>query len=210
VCRCRDCGLVKQASEFKRDRSRISNGGFGSYCLECQRARDKVYYKRVRERKLARHLEKVLATKGPRMCAKGCGRKATSQKHIYCGACRQQAIDDKLQRRGKMSIWGLMLAREKEARRSERRRQLGLTSNARGYGRRHQVERERAKADVESGYAVCARCRLPLLPTQAWDLGHDDLDRSRYVGPEHRHAADCPRGGNRATSRHRKEREMAA
>jgi hypothetical protein len=33
------------------------------------------------------------------------------------------------------------------------------------------------------------------------ELGHDDADRSRYRGPEHMRAKDCPAGGNRATKR---------
>ena len=53
----------------------------------------------------------------------------------------------------------------------------------------------------------CARCHQVILPGQAWDLGHVDGDGLRYAGPEHRHARDCPEGGNRATSRHRKLRE---
>ncbi len=54
---------------------------------------------------------------------------------------------------------------------------------------------------------TCARCGLRIEPGQPRDLGHDDVDRRRYVGPEHARSVDCPKGGNRATARHRVERE---
>jgi hypothetical protein len=190
---CSKCGLRKSTRAFSSDSTKIYRGGISSWCKQCQSTRNS-------HKRISKH--------GPRMCARGCGRKAISQRHYYCGPCRQQATNDRLQRRGKMSMWGLMLAREKEARRTERRRQLGLTTRVRGYDRMYEIERERAKPEVEAGRVACARCGLPIRPGQKWDLGHDDLDRSVIRGPEHRFSADCPAGGNRATSRHRKEREV--
>lgn len=70
------------------------------------------------------------------------------------------------------------------------------TTSERGYGTAHQKLRAQVKRDVNAGTAYCWRCTRPILPGTAWDLGHDDEDRTRYRGPEH---ARC----NRATSSHR-------
>jgi hypothetical protein len=53
------------------------------------------------------------------------------------------------------------------------------------YGRRHQKLRAVVALDVAAGLAVCWRCRKRIAPGSAWDLGHDDFDRSIYRGPEH-------------------------
>jgi hypothetical protein len=73
------------------------------------------------------------------------------------------------------------------------------TTNDRGYGNAHQKlrkvwEKRIEAADYATGYVACARCLKPILPGMKWDLGHDDHDRSKYTGPEHRRC-------NRATSK---------
>ena len=78
------------------------------------------------------------------------------------------------------------------------------TTNQRGYGRKHQLLRAKVKPDVDAGSVNCWRCGRLIHPGQLWDLGHDDNDRTIYRGPEHARAADCPAGGNRATSGRRK------
>ena len=62
----------------------------------------------------------------------------------------------------------------------------GTTS--RGYGAAHQRLRRRFAREVATGWAVCARCRLPIRPDEAWDLAHLDSDPThrRYAGVEHR------------------------
>ena len=73
------------------------------------------------------------------------------------------------------------------------------TTNQRGYGADHQRLRKRLEPTVAAGQANCWRCGQPIFPGQPWDLGHDDHDRTKYRGPEHAMAHDCPAGGNRAT-----------
>jgi hypothetical protein len=71
----------------------------------------------------------------------------------------------------------------------------------RGYGQMHRNPRLGWARSVARGDVDCARCGEQILPGEPWDLGHDDQNRSRWTGPEH---ARC----NRATSAHRKEREL--
>jgi len=71
------------------------------------------------------------------------------------------------------------------------REQARGTPAARGYGPDHVAERKRWASIVAAGYVKCWRCREYIVG--AFDLGHDDQDRTRYRGPEH---PAC----NRATS----------
>jgi hypothetical protein len=66
------------------------------------------------------------------------------------------------------------------------------------------VHRELRKAyerQVQTGLVKCARCGEPIAPGSDWDLGHDDNDRRRYSGPEHRYC-------NRSTAGKRLDRML--
>ena len=67
---------------------------------------------------------------------------------------------------------------------------------ARGYGSVHQAIRKQWARQVLTGTVECWRCRELIRAGEAWDLGHDDADRTLYCGPEHR---AC----NRATAQRR-------
>ncbi len=60
------------------------------------------------------------------------------------------------------------------------------SAKARGYGARHKALRKAWSKRVEAGEVRCARCGKWIRPDEPWDLGHDDFDRSRWTGPEHR------------------------
>lgn len=72
-----------------------------------------------------------------------------------------------------------------------------LNTTRQGYGYKHQRLRKAWARIVKGGRVKCARCGELILPFEPWDLGHDDEDRTKYAGPEHRRC-------NRATAGRRK------
>jgi hypothetical protein len=79
-------------------------------------------------------------------------------------------------------------------------KRIRLSDRQRGYGPVHRALRKRLGPIVATGTVPCARCGELIKVGELWDLGHDDLDRRRYSGPEHARR-------NRQTSSHRVERE---
>jgi hypothetical protein len=59
---------------------------------------------------------------------------------------------------------------------------------ARGYDTAHDRMRNTWAKHIAAGLpAPCRRCGQPITPADAWDLGHDDHDRTIIPEPEHRH-----------------------
>lgn len=68
------------------------------------------------------------------------------------------------------------------------------STRARGYGAAHQAERRRLEPIVALGLTDCWRCGERIEIGAPWDLGHDDQDRSKYRGPEHRRCNRATKG----------------
>lgn len=111
---------------------------------------------------------------------KRCGNLTLTRKHHYCEVCRAWRVAN--------------IAKVRRERDSNR-----PNSTARGYGAAHQKLRAQWALRVDRGEVSCARCGRWIAPGTPWDLGHDDLDRSKYSGPEH---ARC----NRATTGRSRDR----
>lgn len=67
-------------------------------------------------------------------------------------------------------------------------------TTALGYGFTHQQARARLAPVVATGTITCTRyghpqfpdCPGRINPGDPWELGHDDTDKSRWTGPEHK------------------------
>lgn len=155
-------------------RDASKSSGYKSACRECDNARLREYY--------AAGLKPVVKRRDgkPRVC-KFCSRPIDKPRARVCDACRPAY----------------------EARRRRQRGAHALSPAERGYDAAHQRARRALVPMMASTGAPCARCGRWIVPGEPWDLGHDDLDRSRYSGPEHR---AC----NRATTTHRKQRARSA
>jgi hypothetical protein len=162
---CRRCERALPRLAFHSDRSKRS--GIKKPCAECQSAAKRVWYEENRERKLAEvkaRQARLKAERPPRQCA-ACSEPARSPLHRYCERC---AV-------------------------GRRTSEPQASSTARGYGRAHRKLRTHWAPIVAMGRVACARCGHLIARGEPWDLGHDDVDRSVYRGPEH---AAC----NRATA----------
>lgn len=80
-----------------------------------------------------------------------------------------------------------------------------MVSHGQRYGRAHQELRARWQSVVDAGHGVCVRCGRPIMPGEPWDLGHDDLDSSKYAGPEHRAHNRATNGRAAAPARHSRD-----
>ena len=76
---------------------------------------------------------------------------------------------------------------------AERDRQRGSKAE-RGYGSAHVRLRKQWAPRVATGTVLCARCGQPIESGEPWALDHDDNDRTKYLGPSHRHCNDSAGG----------------
>lgn len=197
---CPKCSRELPLAQFASDRWKAS--GHKSWCKSCDNAKSRAYYEANYERKLAYMAVQRAAARAqlpPKWCERCGERETVTRRHRYCAACRN--APQRTRRGRKVTTADRARWAKKAAKRG--------TATEQGYGPAHVKLRERVARQMEAVWAAgnavpCARGSACLLggwirPGQPWDLGHDDHDRSRYRGPEHRRC-------NRATSGRRKRR----
>jgi hypothetical protein len=180
---CGWCGRDLPVGDFAQDSHKP--GGRKSICKGCDRVKSRRYYAANREERLARMNARAAllrANSAPRRCA--CGEVTWRPHSPYCRRCSDAALEKRLLRGRREGMSASELARARELERERVR--LRPSTSERGYGGHHQSLRKWWEPFVEAGSCVCPRCGRPILPGTLWDLGHDDRDRRRYTGPEHR------------------------
>lgn len=195
-------------AEFAIDHGKPS--GRASICKACDREKARRYYAKHRERILGAY--RVSQSAKPCML---CGGVMQSNRHSYCLTCRAKVASRERARGRSGRGWGgfrpeqrvcescgasfmafaphARFCRKACRHRSYKKDPMKMESM---YGVRHRRRRQQWAPVVATGKVDCARCGKRIRAGEPWDLGHDDADPSRYVGPEH---ARC----NRATSAHR-------
>lgn len=68
----------------------------------------------------------------------------------------------------------------------------------RGYDHAHRSLRKAFIPEHQAGTLICWRCREIIRPDEAFDLGHDDEDRTIYRGPEHANRCNRSAAGRKA------------
>jgi hypothetical protein len=197
---CRRCGALLAR--------RPGSGRQREYCWPCADYSGR-YYWRNRESVLEKNRQRAARQRtyrSPPPCAI-CGRPTPSARNRYCGPdCARQAGRANYQRRMTPDKREAKRARDRER---EREQRLGVyvppppgKAAPPVTGVRHRLTRASWAPLVASGRVACARCGRLIAAGAKWDLGHDDHDPNRYVGPEH---VAC----NRATSSRGRRRQRA-
>jgi len=186
--RCYMCKRQLQIEQFTRDRHKSLGRSYR--CQDCDRGRCRIYYqddpeRREKKRQTSLTWSRIhLGVQDPRICSRCQLRPAQSQRHHYCEACRSETDQAR---------------REREKIRNRARGRGTLKEQ--GYGADHFRRRKALIPLVATGQVQCARCFEFIAPGEPWDLGHDDVDRTRYSGPEHRRCNRATAGRQKRFSR---------
>jgi hypothetical protein len=98
-------------------------------------------------------------------------------------------------------VKGAVYCTEHEALRQARMASKRPNTTQRGYDHHHDQARAAWAPVVAQGGVSCRRCHQLITPGQAWDLGHDDNDRTLPPLPEHARACNRAAAGATTTRR---------